>query len=158
MHGPGVFPPMPAGVVTRGGWKMNEERSETRRRSVYIFVRRNTRYPMLEAFDMPDTHESCGRRNQTITPGQALELLNNDLVFEWAQALAVRVLNDGGMTKEAQVERTFRLAYSRTPDAAEMKTSLDFLDSQTVLTGDRGKAFIDFCHMILNSNEFLYIN
>jgi len=43
-----VFPPLPPGVVTRGGWKKDEEPSEAERRSVYVFVRRNTRYPMFE--------------------------------------------------------------------------------------------------------------
>ena len=54
-------------------------RPKRERRSVYIFVRRNTRYPDVRGFDMPDTHESCPRRNTTITAPQALELLNNDL-------------------------------------------------------------------------------
>jgi hypothetical protein len=58
MGGPGVFPPLPEGVETRGGWKKNEEKSEALRRSVYVFVRRNTRYPMFESFDMPDSLES----------------------------------------------------------------------------------------------------
>src|SRR5262249_39830323 len=101
MGGPGVFPPMPPGVVTRGGWKTEEDPSEAERRSVYVFVRRNTRYPMFEVFDMPDTHESCARRNTTITAPQALELLNNELVLDWARSMAARVMNDSGMTLEA---------------------------------------------------------
>src|SRR5205823_444943 len=57
--GSSVFPELPLGMpVPRGGWKTSIE-DERNRRSVYIFVRRNTRYPMLEAYDMPDTHESC---------------------------------------------------------------------------------------------------
>ena len=72
MGGPSVFPELPEGAgEPRGGWKLSEP-VERNRRSVYIFVRRNARYPMLEAFDMPDTHESCGRRNQTITAPQAM--------------------------------------------------------------------------------------
>ena len=61
---------------------------ERNRRSVYIFVRRNTRYPMLEAFDMPDTHESCSRRDVTTTAPQALTMLNDKVALEWAQAFA----------------------------------------------------------------------
>jgi hypothetical protein len=157
MGGPGVFPPMPAGVVTRGGWKKNEEQSETWRRSVYVFVRRNTRYPMFEVFDMPDTHESCARRNNTVTAPQALELLNNDLVLDWARSLAGRVRNDGGMTAEEQVARAWRLAYSRPPSQAERREALEFLDRQSA-TASRDEALVDLCHMLLNSSEFLYIN
>ena len=101
MGGPGVFPPLPPGVETRGGWKKDEDPSEADRRSVYVFVRRNTRYPMFEVFDMPDTHESCPRRNATVTAPQALELLNNELVADWARSLSGRVWNDAGLTPQA---------------------------------------------------------
>ena len=43
MGGPGVFPPLPPGVVTRGGWKANEDPAQAARRSGYIFVRRKKR-------------------------------------------------------------------------------------------------------------------
>lgn len=158
MFGPGVFPPMPAGVNPRGGWKKNEDPSEAARRSVYIFVRRNTRYPMLESFDMPDTHESCARRNNTVTPTQALDLLNNDLVLDWARKFAARVGNDSGLTTDAQVDRAFKLAFQRTPNAGERKLALDFLKQQQRITGDDKTAMTDLCHMLLNANEFLYIN
>ena len=64
-------------MESRGGWKVNAEPAERNRRSIYVFVRRNTRYPMFETFDMPDTHESCSRRNVTTGPIQALTLLNS---------------------------------------------------------------------------------
>ncbi len=158
MGGPGVFPPLPPGMVTRGGWKRDEDAAESHRRSVYVFVRRNTRYPMFETFDMPDTHESCGRRSTTVTSTQALELLNNELVFGWAEALARRVRNDSGMSAEAQVERAWRLAYSRPPQEAERAASLAFLDRQTRVAGDREAALVDLCQMLVNSNEFVYLN
>jgi hypothetical protein len=158
MYGPGVFPPLPSGVVTRGGWKKDEDPSEANRRSVYVFVRRNTRYPMFEAFDMPDTHESCARRNSTVTPGQALELMNNELVFEWSKDLAKRVSNDAGMTAQAQVERAYKLVYSRAPKSEETASALAFLERQDKITGSRQASFVDLCHMMLNSNEFLYLN
>jgi hypothetical protein len=159
MHGPGVFPPLPPGVVTRGGWKQREDESEANRRSVYVFVRRNTRYPMFEAFDMPDTHESCARRNVTTSAGQALELMNNELVLDWARSLAARVANDAaGMSPQSQVERAFKLVYTRPPTAEETKTALAFLDRHDKITGDRKATLADFCHMLLNSNEFLYLN
>lgn len=158
MYGPGVFPPLPPGVVTRGGWNTEEDAVEANRRSVYVFVRRNTRYPMFESFDMPDTHESCARRNNTVSAGQALELLNNELVLGWAQDLAKRVQNDAGMTPEAQVERAWKLVYARAPKPDETKVALDFLQSHDQITGNRQTSMVDLCHMLLNSNEFLYMN
>jgi hypothetical protein len=177
--GRGVFPPLPAGVDPRGGWKKNEDPAETQRRSVYTFVRRNTRYPMFEVFDMPDTHESCPRRNTTITAPQALELLNNELVLDWSKSLAGKVLNDGGLTPEAQVDRAYRLTFSRTPTEAERKTALEFLTRQSTILAERmatdektplpdnlpagvekvrAAALVDLCHALLNSNEFVYLN
>jgi hypothetical protein len=160
MGGPGVFPPLPPGVVTRGGWKKESDPSEGERRSVYVFVRRNTRYPMFEVFDMPDTHESCARRNTTITAPQALELLNNDLVKDWSRAMAARVMNDNGLTPEAEIDRAWKLAYSRLPSAEERASALNFVERQMALLDkpSREAAMADLCHMLLNSNEFVYVN
>jgi hypothetical protein len=145
MGGPGVFPPLPPGLSTRGGWKANEDPSESNRRSVYIFVRRNTRYPMLEAFDMPDTHQS-------------LELLNSDVVLGWSRDFAARVSNDSGLSEDAQIDRAFKLAYARPATIDERKISHQFLARQAGIAGSKQQALADFCHMLFNSNEFLYLN
>ena len=158
MYGPGVFPPLPPGMTTRGGWKKDEDPDEARRRSVYVFVRRNTRYPMFQTFDMPDTHESCGRRNYTVSSTQALELLNNGLVLEWAGGLAKRVTNDSGLTPEAQVDRAWKLVYSRAAQSEEREAALRFLQRQEQAAGSSAAAMLDLCHMLLNSNEFLHLN
>jgi hypothetical protein len=134
---------------------------------------------MFEVFDMPDTHESCPRRNTTVTAPQALELLNNDLVLDWSKSLAGRVLNDGGLTPEAQVDRAYRLTFSRTPTEAERKSALEFLTRQSAILSERlttdektplpdnlppgvekapAAALVDLCHALLNSNEFVYLN
>src|SRR2546430_738922 len=84
-------PEVPPGMQSRGGWKVTEDPAERNRPSIYVFVRRNTRYPMFEAFDMPDTHESCPRRSVTTTAPQALTLLNSALSLEWAEGFAARV-------------------------------------------------------------------
>jgi hypothetical protein len=178
-HGPSVMPELPAGMpAPRGGWKVSapEERD---RRSVYIFVRRNARYPMMEAFDMPDTHESCGRRNQTITAPQALTLLNGKVVLEWAQAFAGRVLGSAGPDVGRQIETAYKLAYSRKPSATERDDALTFFDRHQKIVAERvaagekialptvapeaidraqAAALVDFCHAVLNSNEFVYRN
>ncbi|HZT36647.1 MAG TPA: DUF1549 and DUF1553 domain-containing protein [Bryobacteraceae bacterium] len=178
--GPSVFPELPEGAAPpRGGWKVSDNPADRNRRSVYIFVRRNARYPMLEAFDMPDTHESCGRRNQTVTAPQAMELLNSKVSLEWAEAFAGRVLQASGDDRSAAVDAAYRLAYGRHPDGAEKDIVLTFLAKQQQLIARRiaagekialppalpsgydraaAAAMVDFCQMLLNSNEFVYIN
>src|ERR1051326_5833409 len=181
MGGPSVYPELPAGAgKPRGGWKTSTNPADADRLSIYIFVRRNARYPMLEEFDMPDTHESCGRRNQTITAPQALSLLNDKLTLEWAGAFAARVIEKAGADANAEIENAYRLAYGRRPDGWEKDTVLTFLAKQKGIVADRvasgGKlalppvplpqgmepsqaaALVDFCQMLMNSNEFVYRN
>ena len=178
--GPSVYPALPRGAAEpRGGWDVAEQRYEQDRRSVYVFVRRNSRYPMLESFDMPDTHESCARRTTTTTAPQALALLNSEHTLGWAQGFAGRVLEQAGGDRDRQIQTAFELAYSRAPDAWEKDTVLTFLETQRQLIAERAAAgatllappavpasmsreeaavVVDFCHMLLNSNEFVYRN
>jgi hypothetical protein len=166
LGGPSVMPELPAGMsAPRGGWTLSAP-EDRNRRSLYVFIRRNSRYPMLEAFDMPDTHESCGRRNATITAPQALALLNGKVVLEWAQDFAGRVAREAGGDLSAQIDRAYELAYSRKPDASERDTIQTFFAKQKDIVARRGEsadraqaaALVDFCHMLLNSNEFIYRN
>ena len=187
MGGPGVFPPVPPGLISElsatavaGGWRTEKDPAQSDRRSVYIFVRRNLPYPLLQEFDTANTFESCDYRKNTVTPPQSLDLLNNELVLDWAAKLAGRVLNDSGLTPAAQVDRAFRLAYGRAASPEEQKMAEDFLAKQAsvmvarLASNDakpplpvnlpqgtdqaRAAAFVDLCHMLLDSNEFLYIN
>ncbi len=178
MGGPGVFPPLPEGAPTpRGGWDTPDDAKDAQRRSVYVFVRRNARYPMLLAFDMPDTHESCARRTVTTTAPQALLMLNNDQFLGWARGFAGRVLETNGTDWGEGISDAYTLAFSREPDGWEKDKALTFLDEQERLIAERQEnggtlalpavipegvsepraaAFVDFCHTLLNSNEFVF--
>lgn len=178
MGGPSIFPALPAGAAQpRGGWDTSE--TDPNRRSIYIFVRRNARYPMLESFDMPDTHEACARRNTTTSAPQALALLNSRHTVAWAKGFAERVIERAGADEMSQVDEAYRLAYSRRPDTWEKDTALTFFDKQRGIVAARAEAgemlaapaslpagmsreegavLVDFCHTLLNSNEFVYRN
>jgi len=176
--GPSVFPPLPEGVPNpTGGWNVTESAAEHRRRSVYVFVKRNTPLPFLASFDFPDTHESCGKRYRTTTAPQALSLLNGREPSEWARAFAGRVLGSAGSDPTRQVEMANRLAYGRAPSPRDKDVALTFLERQAQIVGDRPEAaepasvpdtlppdvspqhaaaLVDYCLMLLNSNEFVY--
>src|SRR5687767_5501357 len=78
MGGPGVFPPLPAeSKVGTKAWPVTVDPAEHIRRSLYILVRRNVLYPLLETFDSPDTNLSWARREVSTTAPQALALLNS---------------------------------------------------------------------------------
>ncbi len=167
MGGPSVFPEIPKEMEVRGGWKRNENEDARNRRSIYVFVRRNTRYPMFQAFDMPDTHESCSRRSVTTTAPQALNLLNDQVILRAAQSFAGRVMKDCGSDSNKQITAAYRLAYSREPDMEERRIAAEFLHRQSAMIKskqtveiDRSSiaALVDFCHVLFNSNEFVYVN
>src|ERR1700678_3213380 len=136
--GPGIYPPVPPGLITElsdtavaGGWRTEKDPAQSDRRSFSIFVRRNLPYPLLQEFDTANTFESCDYRKNTVTAPQSLDLLNNELLIDWARSLAGRVLNDSGLTPAAQVDRAFRFAYGRAASTDEQKIAEDFLAKQT---------------------------
>lgn len=179
MGGPSVFPELPQGMSVAGGWSVTKDESERNRRSIYVFVRRNTRYPIFETFDMPDTHETCSRRMVTTSPIQALTLLNNKLTLEWAESFAGRVIEVAGTDLDREIETAYRLAFSRSPDKTEKEIARKFFDRHSEILSKRAAAdeplaspsrspeqcdrvqaasLVDFCHMLINANEFVYRN
>jgi hypothetical protein len=180
MGGPSVFPELPPGMnPAYSGWKTTADEAERNRRSIYVFVKRNTRYPLFESFDMPDTHESCPRRNVTTTPLQALNLLNSELTLEWAESFAGRVIKSAGVDLNKQIEAAYRLAFSRRPDNAEAQALRNFFARHRDIITDRlaknealalppdlpdkadkveAASLVDLCHMLINANEFVYRN
>ncbi len=177
--GPSIHPELPPGLSERYGWKPSKDVSQRNRRSVYVFVRRNLRYPLFELFDMPDTNETCGRRNRTTTPPQALFILNSELILSEARAFAGRVLAEAGTDPYAAIGGAYRLAFGRDPSGDEVTLTRNFLDRQTELARGRaansakfalptplpdgyepaaGAAFTDLCHALLNANEFIYVD
>ena len=87
--GPGVYPELPA-EIKPASWPVSADAAERERRSVYVAVKRNLRYPLFAAFDSPDRSETCSRRFATTTAPQALALLNDPLLHGYAKKLAAR--------------------------------------------------------------------
>jgi hypothetical protein len=134
---------------------------------------------MLEVMNTPDTLHSCAQRENTVTAPQALTLLNSDMVLGWAQGFGARVLKEAGSDVQAQIDHAYRLAYSRPPTASEKDTALTFFGRHQAIVAKRlaadeklalpgfvpegvdtahAVALVDFCQMLLNSNEFVYRN
>ena len=83
--GEGVMPPLPeelVGTLLKGQWKASEYAADHWRRSIYVFARRNLRYPIFESFDRPDAGASCAKRDRSTTAIQALQMLNSRLSGE----------------------------------------------------------------------------
>ena len=160
MGGPGVFPAVPKGTEIQEGrhWAKSRGDEDEYRASVYIFARRLVRYPMLQSFDAPLALDSCGRRQETVTADQALELMNGDAAAGFARALAKRVANDAGQAPDALVSRAFRLTLGREPTTKELARGRGFFSKQTQLANGQQGALEDLALSLLSTSEFLYID
>jgi hypothetical protein len=168
LFGPPVFPAMPRDAIATGSnvkWPLDAvDGPDTWRRSIYIFIRRSLTLPMVAAYDGPDAAASCGRRQETIVPAQALELLNGPFALEQARHFADRVRQDAGPDPAAQVRRAMALAWGRDPSPAEIDRATRFLTGQVRLLASeppskqRHEALVDFCRVLFNSNELIYLD
>jgi hypothetical protein len=155
LGGPCVFPELPTELTrlsSKGAiWPVSPRAEDRDRRSLYVFTRRNLRYPFFEAFDRPDTNASCPRRAQTTIAPQALSLLNGGLAVGSARALADRVAREAGPDPTDRIDRAYRLAIGRPPDPVEARLAGDFLR-------DDSASLVDLCLALLNLNEFVYVD
>lgn len=181
--GPGVRPPLPAEVATtllnKGQWVVSPDEADHRRRSIYLFVRRNLRYPLFEAFDRPDTNASCPRRNRSTIAPQALILLNSEFSLAAARTFAGHVLAHSAKTPEQQVQFAYSRALGRLPSPTEQVVALRFLEGQAAKLKESNRpaaelalpsnmpagadpyataALTDFCLALFNLNEFVYVD
>lgn len=121
---------------------------ELRKRSIYRFVVRTTPHQFLSTMDCPDPANLTPARIQTTTALQALSLSNNEFVLQQARQLATRLENETSGHAEA-IKRAFQLAFQRNPETTELEAS-------KALVTDHG--LFAFCRMILNMNEFIYLD
>jgi hypothetical protein len=128
--GASIHPPQPEGVSELGYAKKTwtaDTGPQRYRRGLYIFFQRTTPYPMLINFDAPTTLTAVVRRERSNTPLQALNLLNDPVFGEAAQALAVRVVTERNGFDD-RLDRLFRLAVGRSPKAPEKDRMATFFE------------------------------
>jgi hypothetical protein len=131
------------------------------RRSIYTKVKRNTRDPLLELFDAPESFTSTSQRNVTTSPLQALLMVNGPSMLKQADAFMDRLRKEQPADEAARVDAAYRLAFGRPANSIERHRALAFLDEQAkrVNAADtRAAAWKDFCHVLLNASEFLYVD
>ncbi|HEX3726472.1 MAG TPA: DUF1549 and DUF1553 domain-containing protein [Pirellulales bacterium] len=179
LYGRSARPELPAGIDTKVAWKPDEEAPSRDRRSVYVFAKRNFRYPLLDVFDLPDMHNSCPQRSATVTAPQALALMNGEFSQEQARHWSGRLLSRREGNLALAVGDAFAEALGRAASEEQMEAAGRFLSSQASTIAAAGQAsdqksqptpaptgiepatasaMVDFCHALLNSNEFLFID
>ncbi|MGH7136977.1 MAG: DUF1553 domain-containing protein, partial [Pirellulales bacterium] len=148
-------------VATAQGW----------RRLIYVQQLRKQVVTHLENFDFPQMSPNCLERRESMVAPQALHLMNNGMVMELAEHFASRVKAEVGSDAAKQVERVYLLALGRPPSDDEKTLCLEGMN-QLVAQWDkhqeaagapdseaaRSKALTAFCHAIVNSAGFLYVD
>jgi hypothetical protein len=158
--GPPVWPELPAEVLranpaflddnaekTKGWYPSPPENADVR--SIYLVQKRTVHVPLLEVFDLPENAVSCARRNVSTVAPQALTLLNSPFAVEMAAAFAKRVEAEAGKSAEEQVDFAFRQALARRPAAGELAACVQLLQRRSLA---------ELCRVLLNVNEFVYVD
>jgi hypothetical protein len=135
------------------------------RRTVYVTSRRNYHPAMLGSFDVPIMATNCTQRDHSTVVTQSLALLNDPFMTRQADHFAGRVLQEAGTLAQAQIDRAFWLAYLRAPTTGESLWAATLLLDQQQQYAAAGvaaedgvrKGLANLCHMLLCSNEFLYV-
>lgn len=135
--GPSIKPPQPDGVTSIGyargtKWEVSDT-TEQYRRGLYIHFQRTTPYPLLMNFDAPRSTTAACRRLRSNTSLQALNLLNDPVFLEAAEALALRVLREGPPANQDRIQLAARLVLNRAASAPEVERLSRYLDQQRTL-------------------------
>jgi len=83
--------------------------------------------------------------------------MNNEFTVQQARFLAERILQSAGPEQRAQVRAIYRAALSREPSEKEMSVNVAFLNRRIAAHGNSLEALADLSHVVINLNEFLYI-
>lgn len=180
--GPGVRPQLSEEItitLLKGQWRVSTNESDHFRRSIYLFARRNMRYPMFDVFDRPDANASCARRHESTTAPQSLTLLNSEFSLDMARRLAGRSLEVAGTDLNTRIGFCYKTTLGRPPTVSEAVQSTKFVSQQVEELKAHGRqpetlakplpagsnfdvheeaAFIDFCLVLFNLSEFIYID
>jgi hypothetical protein len=162
--GPSVYPPQPPGL-----WQaaFNGERTwatssglDRYRRGLYTFLRRSVPYPSMAAFDATSRETCTIRRPRTNTPLQAFVTLNDPCFVEAAEALAKRIVHEGGATATERAVYGLRVCLGRMPSADEVREIVALYESERdAATGDTREfhAWTIVANVLLNLDAVLTV-
>jgi mono/diheme cytochrome c family protein len=150
--GPSIRPFQPAGVAELGysvkKWNESPGR-EKYKRGLYIHYQRTTPYPFLVNFDEPDSTLACTRRRVSDTALQSLDLLNDPVFYEAAQALADRIQHEAPGGFGSKLEFAYRVTLNRAPTEKETARMAAYFDSPNSLQ------WVGVARILLNLDEFI---
>ncbi len=164
---PAIHPEALEGLSRKGADFQTSPASEQGRRSLYIYSQRSLLPPLMTTFDFCDTTQPCGQRDVSVVAPQALALLNGSFAHEQSTAIASRLMASAGASSGSPdpaqlVQAAWRLVLGRVPSSSETQAALGHLDRQrqnfAALPQSDQRALASLCHILLNSNEFIFVD
>lgn len=158
--GVGVRPPLPlelVGTLLKNQWNVTADPAEHTRRSIYLFARRNLRFPILEMFDRPSANASCGLRNVSTTAPQSLHLLNSKFTLTMAQEMS-RMIAEREPDRTAQIQSAFRRSLGRHATDEELGEVLQLWGGSVSGASGSAEPLTHLCLSLFNSNEFVFVD
>ena len=141
-------------------WTPSPEKDQLRR-SVYMISKRHLLIPFMKAFDFPSSEKPCGNRNRTTVVSQSLAMLNNQFIHSRSSNLARVLIQEHGEDEDA-IFNAWKQIFSREPKPHELEASLKHYHKQQSYFSEKDNsrllALSSVCHVLINSNEFLYID
>jgi hypothetical protein len=152
-----IFPPLPEGLAEEVKYDNSkwatQDGPEGRKRSIYIYQQRSMTMPFMQTFDSVVCDASRDRRQVSVTPLQALAMYNGRFANEEATHFAARVRKDAGESPVAQIQLAFKTALGREPAPDESERMQALMRSST----EGSDAVAAVCRVLLNANEFVYV-
>jgi hypothetical protein len=155
LGGPSIVPPFPRELPTGqfSSESLKPPTAERHRRSLYIHAQRTLVHPVLSTFDPADPNQPCAQRGRSVTPMQALTLLNDPTFAECARALGER-LRAASPDLGRRLEHGFQLCLGRPPDGAEKAVLIELVESQQRLGASEAAVWIGVARTLLNLEPF----
>ncbi|RIK74990.1 MAG: hypothetical protein DCC68_22010, partial [Planctomycetota bacterium] len=134
-----------------------------RRRSIYFTIKRSRLITLMQLFDQPEPLVSVGGRPTTTVAPQALAIMNNPQIREYAKAFAKELRGKAGDDLQAAIRRGYETAVGRAPTSEETADAAAFVAEQRKSYAGDNKpdaealALADFCQVLFGLNEFVYV-
>lgn len=166
MGGPPFFPAVDDELMQRAPtWWQPSDEKQRHRRTIYMLQSRSLQLPFLKVFNAANIDESCPVRDVTNVTPQVFALFNSQFMHNQSEQLAARIVHEVGDHPSRQIERAYQLAFQRVPTTEEAADCSHFLErgKQTSKTTEASEqdepagSLTDLCLVLLNSNEFIYL-
>jgi hypothetical protein len=168
---PQPFGPPDAVTIRKDGLVTPQGVNNLWRRSIYVRQRRKEMPTMLETFDLPQMNPNCTSRVTSSVVSQSLHLLNNKRIYDLSDFFAQRVIQQSGTDRKQQISLAYMIALNRPPTPEETRLGRDAIQQftqqrqqaqteskQKTESKAEEKALADFCHILINSAAFSYID